>query len=251
MARIVLGLGTSHTPMLLASDETLERFVETDRRSSTATRKAGRSPTASCWKRPTRRWPTWSRRSISWTGRTRRAPRSGTLRQVLSNAKLDALIAFGDDQNESYLEDCRPAFAIYYGEHDPQRQQAARHLFAPAGVVHQEPRRVLRAGEAARLSGAFGARAAPDRTPDGCRVRSRRVEVPARGRRRRPRDGLCAPPRDGRRKAGADRAGVSQHLLPADPAAAAALLSARPGDPQGGRKLSGRRARRRPRLGRA
>jgi len=30
MAKIVLGLGTSHTPMLLASDETLPRFVETD-----------------------------------------------------------------------------------------------------------------------------------------------------------------------------------------------------------------------------
>ena len=31
MAKIVLGLGTSHTPMLLASDETLQRFIETDR----------------------------------------------------------------------------------------------------------------------------------------------------------------------------------------------------------------------------
>ena len=30
MASIVLGLGTSHTPMLLASDETLMRFIETD-----------------------------------------------------------------------------------------------------------------------------------------------------------------------------------------------------------------------------
>ena len=32
MAKIVLGLGTSHTPMLLASDETLPRFVETDQK---------------------------------------------------------------------------------------------------------------------------------------------------------------------------------------------------------------------------
>src|SRR5450432_3671683 len=31
MAKIVFGAGTSHTPMLLASDETLQRFVETDR----------------------------------------------------------------------------------------------------------------------------------------------------------------------------------------------------------------------------
>ncbi len=34
------------------------------------------------------------------------------LRQTLTAAKLDALIVFGDDQNESYLEDCRPAFAV-------------------------------------------------------------------------------------------------------------------------------------------
>ena len=32
MARIVFGAGTSHTPMLLASDETLPRFLETDQK---------------------------------------------------------------------------------------------------------------------------------------------------------------------------------------------------------------------------
>jgi Catalytic LigB subunit of aromatic ring-opening dioxygenase len=38
------------------------------------------------------------------------------LRDVVGAASLDALIVFGDDQNESYLEDCRPTFAIYYGD---------------------------------------------------------------------------------------------------------------------------------------
>ncbi|MBI3433612.1 MAG: extradiol ring-cleavage dioxygenase [Proteobacteria bacterium] len=38
------------------------------------------------------------------------------LRATLAGARLDALVVFGDDQNESYLEDCRPAFAIYCGE---------------------------------------------------------------------------------------------------------------------------------------
>ena len=32
MAKIVLGAGSSHTPMLLASDETLPRFQETDQK---------------------------------------------------------------------------------------------------------------------------------------------------------------------------------------------------------------------------
>src|SRR4029453_15670894 len=36
--------------------------------------------------------------------------------QRLRGAKVDALIVLGDDQNESYKEDCRPAFAIYFGD---------------------------------------------------------------------------------------------------------------------------------------
>ena len=48
----------------------------------------------------------------------------------LSRANLDALIVLGDDQNESYLDDCRPAIASLLRRDDPERQQAARHLFA-------------------------------------------------------------------------------------------------------------------------
>ena len=48
----------------------------------------------------------------------------------------------GDDQNESYKEDCRPAFAIYYG--DTIRNANEQHEdLSPAlsRMVHQEPRR--------------------------------------------------------------------------------------------------------------
>jgi 3-O-methylgallate 3,4-dioxygenase len=38
------------------------------------------------------------------------------IRQTVAAARLDALIVMGDDQNESYREDCRPAFAIYFGD---------------------------------------------------------------------------------------------------------------------------------------
>src|SRR5258707_780607 len=47
------------------------------------------------------------------------APRQG------GAAGLDALIVFGDDQNESYREDCRPTFAIYCG--DAIRNGSAQH----------------------------------------------------------------------------------------------------------------------------
>ena len=68
------------------------------------------------WKRPIRSSPTWWRRSISSPARTSRAPRCATCARRSTPAALDALIVFGDDQNESYLEDCRPVFAIYYGD---------------------------------------------------------------------------------------------------------------------------------------
>jgi 3-O-methylgallate 3,4-dioxygenase len=38
------------------------------------------------------------------------------LQKRLAAANLDKLVIMGDDQNESYKEDCRPAFAIYYGD---------------------------------------------------------------------------------------------------------------------------------------
>jgi len=38
------------------------------------------------------------------------------IRQTLGGAGLDALIVMGDDQNESYRDDCRPAFAVYFGD---------------------------------------------------------------------------------------------------------------------------------------
>jgi hypothetical protein len=53
------------------------------------------------------------------------------LRQTLTDGVLDVLVVFGDDQNESYLEDCRPAFAIYYGEtirNDTKQHQTYSHL---------------------------------------------------------------------------------------------------------------------------
>src|SRR5262249_61365981 len=46
-------------------------------------------------------------------------------RRARAAARLDALIVMGDNQNESYLEDCRPAFAVYYG--DTIRNNSTQH----------------------------------------------------------------------------------------------------------------------------
>jgi hypothetical protein len=116
MAKIVLGLGTSHTPMLLADDATLERFVETDKNIKHRD-KDGRpvtygdllekaDPKLAHMVAPEH---LVARQNVARTAIKRVAA-------TLANAKVDALIVMGDDQNESYKEDCRPAFAIYFGE---------------------------------------------------------------------------------------------------------------------------------------
>src|SRR5438477_402708 len=116
MAKIVLGLGTSHTPMLLASDETLLRFAETDRTIKHRD-KEGRpvsygdllekaDPKLANLVAPA---DLVARQNIARKAIERVA-------QTLANAGLDALVVLGDDQDESYKADCRPSFAIYYGE---------------------------------------------------------------------------------------------------------------------------------------
>ncbi|MEA2990805.1 MAG: hypothetical protein QOG83_3516 [Alphaproteobacteria bacterium] len=116
MARIVLGLGTSHTPMLLASDETLQRFVETDRTIKHRD-KEGRpvsygdlleqaDPKLAHMVAPEH---LVGRQNVARAAINRVA-------QTLAKAAVDALIVMGDDQNESYKDDCRPAFAIYFGD---------------------------------------------------------------------------------------------------------------------------------------
>jgi len=116
MATIVLGLGTSHTPMLLASDETLPRFLETDQTIRHRDKEGNPVTYAELADKADPRLAEMTKpdQLVARQNIARAAGRR--LTQVLSNARLDALVVLGDDQNESYKEDCRPAFAIYYGD---------------------------------------------------------------------------------------------------------------------------------------
>jgi len=116
MAKIVLGLGTSHTPMLLASDETLPRFLETDQKIKHRD-KEGRPVTYGELLEkadPKLAHLVAPANLVARQNQARDAAQR--LREALGAARLDALIVMGDDQNESYKEDCRPAFAVYYGD---------------------------------------------------------------------------------------------------------------------------------------
>src|SRR5215469_1556093 len=116
MAKIVLGLGTSHTPMLLASDETLQRFVETDRHINHRDKEGLPITYGDLLEKadPKLAQMVAPEHLVARQNIARSAIKH--VAQTLAGAKVDALIVIGDDQNESYKEDCRPAFAIYYGD---------------------------------------------------------------------------------------------------------------------------------------
>jgi 3-O-methylgallate 3,4-dioxygenase len=116
MAKIVLGLGTSHTPMLLASDETLARFVETDANIKHRDKEGKPATYAELLERADPQMAAMVAPAELVARQNKARAAIAHLKATLAGAKLDALIVMGDDQDESYLEDCRPTFAIYYGE---------------------------------------------------------------------------------------------------------------------------------------
>jgi hypothetical protein len=116
MAKIVLGLGSSHTPMLLASDETLLRFEETDQKIKHRDKEGRPASYAELLENADPRMAALAAPD-EIVARQNKARAAGVhLSKTLAAARLDALIVMGDDQDEAYLEDCRPTFAIYCGE---------------------------------------------------------------------------------------------------------------------------------------
>src|SRR5215471_11435259 len=107
MARIVLGMGSSHTPMLLASDETLPRFRETDQTLRHRDRRGNPATYAQLLEHADPRLAamTTPEQLVARQNIARAAAHH--LRKTLSEARLDALIVIGDDQNETYKEACR------------------------------------------------------------------------------------------------------------------------------------------------
>ena len=225
MAKIVLGAGSSHTPMLLAADETLPRFQETDQNIKHRDKEGRPTTYAELLEKadPKMAEMVAPAELVARQNQVRAA--MAHLSKTLNGSGLDALIVMSDDQDEAYLEDARPTFAIYYGDTilNSNEQHEQYHQRFPEWYVknrqgffeENEPR-------AYPVDAKLGA--APDRLADGAWLRSGGVEAHARRRGRRPRHGLCAPPSDGRAKTNSDRAGVPQHLLSAEPAATATLL---------------------------
>ncbi|MGE5269120.1 MAG: hypothetical protein ACM3JG_05550 [Thiohalocapsa sp.] len=117
MARIVLGMATSHTPMLNAPATDWPRFIERDSRRDNLLDTEGR---LTSYEEQLRHAPAGITAEIAPERmQARHAAVQGAIArcgEFLRDAKLDALIVVGDDQDELYHHDNMPGILVYYGE---------------------------------------------------------------------------------------------------------------------------------------
>jgi hypothetical protein len=115
MARIVLGVGTSHTPMLNAPVEDWPRFVERDRMRPHLT-KDGRPVTYAELERLADPSVLGEITPEVFARRHRdAAAQVERLQGVVAAARLDSLIVIGDDQKELYHDENMPSILLYRG----------------------------------------------------------------------------------------------------------------------------------------
>ena len=248
MARIVLGIATSHTPMLNTPAKDWPSFIDRDAVRDFLDKDGNPATYEELLSRP-------DPRALPELTPERFAARHDEakaavehLKQSVRRAELDALIIVGDDQEELFYEDHLPGILVYYGETirnvplSPNFRGPDWSRLASARCYEEkEPRDYpVEAPLARHLIEELIDREFDIATSNGL--------PPGHG------EGHAlgfVHKRIMERQDRADRAGMHQHLLPAEPADAAALLPARPGDPRRGRELAGRDAHRYRRLRRA
>ena len=117
MAQLVLGIGTSHTPMLNAPPEDWPRFYERDSKRTNLLDTEGR---LTSYEEQLKHAPPGITDQITPERmRARHQAVEGAMARLgdfLREAKLDALIVVGDDQDELYHHDNMPGILVYYGE---------------------------------------------------------------------------------------------------------------------------------------
>jgi hypothetical protein len=120
MAKIVLGIGTSHTPMLNAPATDWPRFYERD---SVRRELLDTDGNLITYQAQLKRAPSDIDAQISASRmETRKATTEAAIARLgedLRAARLDALIVCGDDQDELYHPENMPGILVYYGETIP------------------------------------------------------------------------------------------------------------------------------------
>lgn len=151
MADIVLGIGSSHSPLLGSPAEDYSKHAEIDASGRRLLDREGKPRTygellamADPSIKEQIKPEILAERAARCTANIER------LSGIIADARLDALIIVGDDQNEQYGDDNMPAILIYWGEtipnnphegHDdmPEFMQRARSQYYEAGVSREYP----------------------------------------------------------------------------------------------------------------
>ncbi len=117
MADIVLGIGTSHSPLLNSPAEDYPKHAEIDASGRKLLDKNGKACT---YGELLEKADPSIKQQIEPKVLEERSERCtaniARLAKDLADAKLDALIIIGDDQHEQFFEDNMPAMLIYWGE---------------------------------------------------------------------------------------------------------------------------------------
>ena len=120
MAQLVLGIGTSHTPMLNAPPEDWPRFYERDSKRTNLLDTEGR---LTSYAEQLKHAPAGITAEITPERmQARHRAVEGAMARLgdfLREARLDTLIVVGDDQDELYHPENMPGMLIYYGETIP------------------------------------------------------------------------------------------------------------------------------------
>jgi hypothetical protein len=116
MARIVLGVGTSHTPMLNAPVGDWARFIERDRLRPHLTKDGQPVTYAELEKVAPPEMAAQLAPEVFADKHQRALAEVERLGAIVRNAQLDTLIVVGDDQKELYDDDNMPSVLLYRGE---------------------------------------------------------------------------------------------------------------------------------------
>lgn len=145
MARIVLGLGSSHTPQLSTTVDWWEDHAARDRRNPFLLGRDGEGHVfdellaVPEWRvSPDRLTPE------VWESLHERSQKAiAALGETLAAAAPDAVVVIGDDQTEMFLDDGQPTFAVYYGSEifdvplaDAKRASMPKGLLAASWAAH-------------------------------------------------------------------------------------------------------------------
>src|SRR5258706_10508516 len=114
MAKVVLGLAMSHSPQVSQEPKWWSEQADIDRRRTPYEELLKHKPD---WMDAELHPRVWDKKHRAVQGAIR------NLAQALEDAAPDLVVMIGDDQEELFLEDCMPAFSVFWGQESWDRPE--------------------------------------------------------------------------------------------------------------------------------